>query len=224
MRIHSVTAEFLSVNCYAVAAQHSDSCLLVDAGLDAGADMAALLTGLGWEPAAVLLTHGHPDHVLGLPGYGRFGRLPVYLGAPDHYRLADPAATLEGQFGQIVRSLAPDWTPVHAQDTPAGAPLTIAGLEISALPCPGHTEGSTVLTVRDTTMADDDAENTALAHFTGDVLFAGSIGRTDLPGGNAQAMADSLRQVCSLPDAPVYPGHGDATTIARELAGNPFLR
>src|SRR5699024_4493924 len=84
-----------------------------------------------------------------------------------------------------------------------------------AVSAPGHTEGSMLLRV-----VDGDEENI----FTGDVVFAGAIGRVDLPGGDAQAMQDSLRALATLPDVAIYPGHGRASRVGRELAANPFLR
>jgi len=173
----------------------------------------------------VLLTHGHIDHVYAVtPVCGAHG-VAAYVHADDAYRLADPLGTidpglvamLEQEFGRSATWREPDDV-VQLAD---GRTLQVAGLEVAVVHAPGHTEGSVMFRLPGAP-PDLPLEATLLS---GDVLFAGSIGRTDLPGGDGQAMVRSLREkVLPLDDATlVLPGHGPATTIARERAGNPYL-
>lgn len=225
MEIISVTAELLGVNCYAVAsdapaaADGTRPCLLVDAGHDAAPQLAATLLERQWRPVAILLTHGHLDHVLGLPSYlGRWA-VDAHLAAPDVPRLDDPAAGLSAEFQSLVTPLLSDWEAPVVSEIDDGREFDLAGLDIVATLAPGHTEGSTLFDVRDPAAA------TGPDHvlFTGDVLFAGSVGRVDLPGGDAAAMQISLDHLLQREDVPVLPGHGPATQLAHEVRTNPFL-
>ncbi|MYM20122.1 MBL fold metallo-hydrolase [Brevibacterium sp. 5221] len=227
MEIISATAELLGVNCYAVASEANAGdgprpCILIDAGLDAGPDLEAALADLRWRPVAVLLTHGHPDHILGLPSYAGRWRVPVYIGAADHYRLVDPAATLSEQLAPLLGEFVRGWEAPEAQTVADAARLELAGLEISATTAPGHTEGSTLYDVHDPAAAEGPAD----VVFTGDVLFAGSIGRTDLPGSDPSAMQATLAAIRARQQPgglPVLPGHGPASTLGHELQANPFF-
>lgn len=215
MRVLTTVAPFLGVNCYVVSAAESQECVLIDAGLGGAEGVRAQVEATGLHPVAVLLTHGHPDHVLGLPAYLESWDVPVYLAAADHYRLADPAATMTGDFAAVVARAVPDWPAPVARALPER--LSLAGLDFDFTVLPGHTEGSTLIAAG----LPDTGET---VYFSGDILFAGSVGRTDLPGGSARAMVDSLAVLRGLPDGAVHPGHGPATTMAREQAGNPFLK
>ncbi|WP_029089082.1 MBL fold metallo-hydrolase [Brevibacterium album] len=224
MEITGVRASLLEVNCYALAAGAGEpgaECVLVDAGWDCGADMAALLAERGWRPVAVVLTHGHADHVLGLPNLLRAcgEDLPVHLGRADVHRLADPAAGVSAQFARALEPLTQDWAAPAVRPVDDGDVLECAGLTLTARAAPGHTEGSTLFTVEDPRAGE--GESAVLV--SGDVLFAGSVGRTDLPGGDPAAMARTLAALRTLPDTPVLPGHGPATRLSHELAANPFL-
>ncbi len=170
----------------------------------------------------MLLTHGHLDHVYAVtPVCGAHG-VAAMIHPDDRYRLTDPIRTLdpslvammEQSFGTSARWQEPDDV-VAITD---GQRLDIAGLSLTVDHAPGHTEGSVMFR----TGADTGAEPLLLS---GDVLFAGSIGRTDLPGGDMQAMWSSLAgKVLPLDDATVVlPGHGPQTSIGRERASNPFL-
>ncbi|MCI4012400.1 MBL fold metallo-hydrolase [Brevibacterium sp. ZH18] len=214
MDVFATRAEFLDVNCYAVRAEGEDGCIFIDSGFDCAPGLAEIVAEEELEPRAVFLTHGHPDHILGLTNVLARWNIPVHLGGPDHYRLAKPAETLSPQFAQMLAPLVQDWTAPEVNHLGDGQTIEVAGLTITAVAAPGHTEGSTLLRVR------ADGEEII---FTGDVVFAGAIGRVDLPGGDASAMAESLREFRTLPDVPIYPGHGPGSRVGHELATNPFF-
>ena len=190
-----------------------------------------MLTEHRLKPAAVLLTHGHVDHVFSVtPVCG--GELAAYIHSDDRYRLKDPlgdsslgpqlTGMLEQQFGKQVTWREPERV-VEITDSEV---VTVAGIDLEVVHAPGHTEGSVMFAlgqVPEGVPAEAEVDRTLI---TGDVLFAGSIGRTDLPGGSHEAMQDSLRRsVHPRPDSSlVLPGHGPATTLAREKATNPYLQ
>jgi glyoxylase-like metal-dependent hydrolase (beta-lactamase superfamily II) len=215
-------------NCYVVAQGPGEECLVVDPGIGVLPQLAETLAEHRLRPAAVLLTHGHLDHTYSVtPVCGAHG-VAAHVHADDRYRLRDPLtefapallASLEQQFGSSATWSEPDEVVTLADETVLG----IAGLDVRVVHAPGHTEGS-VMFAFDAVPggAPADVSTTVL---TGDVLFAGSIGRTDLVGGDDAAMLRSLRErVLPLPDETwLLPGHGPHTTMARERATNPFLR
>lgn len=214
MDVFVTQAEFLDVNCYAVRAADSSECVLIDAGHDCAPELATLMHDEELRPQAVLLTHGHPDHILGLPRVLAQWDVPVFLGAEDVYRLARPAETLSPPFAQMLEPLVRDWSAPEVESLSGAQTMTIAGLEITSVAAPGHTEGSLLYRIR------ADGEEII---FTGDVVFAGAIGRVDLPGGDARAMGNTLREFATLPDVSIYPGHGPGSRVGHELAHNPFL-
>jgi glyoxylase-like metal-dependent hydrolase (beta-lactamase superfamily II) len=215
-------------NCYVVATGPGEECLVVDPGVAVLPQLAETLSEHRLRPAAVLLTHGHIDHTYSVtPVCGAHG-VAAHVHTDDRYRLRDPLAAvmpallaaLEQQFGRAATWAEPDDVVTLADATR----LELAGLTIDVIHAPGHTEGSVMFALpRVPADAPDGVTSTVL---TGDVLFAGSIGRTDLPGGDHAAMLTSLRErVLPLTDDTwVLPGHGPDTTMARERATNPFLR
>lgn len=217
-------------NCLVLAPEAGEECVVVDPGIGVEDRLAEVLAEHRLRPAAVLLTHGHLDHVYAVTpvcsGYG----VAASIHDDDAYRLRDPLASLdpalvamfEQQFGARAAWREPDDV-VRLAD---GRRLSIAGLEIDVVHAPGHTEGSVMFALpsapADLPPGTGGASSTLVA---GDVLFAGSIGRTDLAGGDPDAMMRSLAtKVLPLPDDTlVLPGHGPATTIGRERRSNPFL-
>ena len=215
MLIRSFPAGPFGTNCYAVASGPGAECVVVDPGMEAVEPLGEMLAADGLKPVAVVLTHGHLDHTFSvLPvcdGYD----IPAYLHPADSGMLSDPlrwhGPALAPLIGQVE---LPDPADVRSLDD--GATLSLAGVELTVRHAPGHTLGSVVFTL-------DLDEGPGL--LAGDVLFAGSVGRVDLPGGSWESMLGSLRDVVlPLDDATaVLPGHGPATTIGRERATNPYL-
>ena len=180
---------------------------------------------------AALATHGHIDHIWSIAPVCDNAGIPAYIHPADRELLTDPAKGLSlvpGQqlFGGLTLS-----EPADVLELTDGMELELAGVRLIVDHAPGHTPGSVTFRL-DAELAADEAEAVlargdapAGALFTGDLLFAGSIGRTDLPGGDYETILDSLARVClPLPDATVVlAGHGPLTTIGAERASNPFL-
>lgn len=244
MLLRSVPARVLGTNTTVLAAREGTpgrpgECLVVDPGLGVVDRLLPLLERLHLRPAAVLLTHGHLDHVAEAALVA--GAAPVLVGAPDAHRLDDP---LEGLGPQLRAALLAQvgsfaWRrPADVRGLRDGDEVVAGALRVRAVAAPGHTEGSTLFVVDDVPDAASRAAADGLPAGTpplppdlrrtvlsGDVLFAGSVGRTDLPGGDGAAMRATLSGVVlGLPDdALVVPGHGPATTLARERTANPYL-
>jgi hydroxyacylglutathione hydrolase len=222
-------AAAFGTNCYVLASGPGQECLVVDPGIGIEPTLREVLAEHRLKPAAVLLTHGHVDHVYSVtPVCG--GDTAAYVHTDDRYRLHDPLNNvmpgllemLEQQFGQRATWREPE----HVVEVSDRERLDLAGLDVEVLHAPGHTEGSVMFgidRVPDGLAGQVDVDRTMV---TGDVLFAGSIGRTDLPGGDQAAMQRSLRDVV-LPLADttlVLPGHYQATTMAHERLTNPYLK
>jgi glyoxylase-like metal-dependent hydrolase (beta-lactamase superfamily II) len=203
-------------NCYVVAAEAGGPGVVIDVppGL---AELEALLRRHDIAPVALLITHGHIDHVGGAGTAARALQSVAYLHPDDEWLARDPGAQLRSIMGMAfgAEQLAEFAPPERFQWLTDGEKLTIAGQDIDVLHTPGHTPGHCCFHF---------AEEGLL--FSGDQLFAGSIGRTDLPGGDYDTLMTSMRDKIMPLDAAtrVLPGHGPATTLGREFATNPFLQ
>jgi hydroxyacylglutathione hydrolase len=211
-------ADAFGTNCYLVATGAGEQCVIIDPGIGVLDRLDEVLAEHRLTPAAVLLTHGHLDHTFSAaPICGARG-ISAYLHPGDLEMLADPSKGLSMSLEELFGGRMPYTEPESVEELTDGQTLRIAGLEFTINHAPGHTGGSVMFQ-----SPGPDAEPLC---FSGDVLFAGSIGRTDLPGGSMDAMWASLRdKVLTLPDETiVLPGHGPSTTIGQERAGNPYLR
>jgi hydroxyacylglutathione hydrolase len=214
-------AAAFGTNCYVVAPEAGAECVVVDPGVDVTAQLDEVLAEHRLRPVAVLLTHGHLDHTFSVtPVCGARG-IPAYLHPADDAMLADPMSGLSSETRSLFGGRL-EWSePDDVRPLSDGAVISLAGLELTVDHAPGHTGGSVLFRLpADPTGA---APETCLS---GDVLFAGSIGRTDLPGGDTEEMMRSLAaKILPLADdVVVLPGHGPETTIGRERATNPFLQ
>ncbi|WP_137872672.1 MBL fold metallo-hydrolase [Rhodococcus sp. Q] len=219
MLVTGFPAGAFQTNCYILAQDGASECLVVDPGQNAAEPLIEFLDKQSLTPAAVLLTHGHLDHTWSVePVCEKFG-IPAYIHPDDRYMLSDPlrgtGAALSAMIGD-----AEFREPSQVVELADGDVLDLAGITITVDHTPGHTQGSVVLR----TTVDTDQGVVPLA-LTGDTLFAGSIGRSDLPGGNHdQLLASIAAKLLVLDDATaVLPGHGGATSIGQERASNPFL-
>jgi len=216
-----------AANCYVVASAPGEECVIVDPGQDAETGINEILAEHRLRPAAVLLTHGHIDHVWSVaPVCGAKG-IPAYIHPDDRAMLSDPARGFPLGAGQQLFGGLEFTEPDDVKELSDGMTLSLVGLEIVVNHAPGHTEGwvafrlpaGTPITAQGKNKIDVDVL------FSGDLLFAGSIGRTDLPGGDYATILRSLARVClTMPDETVVlSGHGPQTTIGAERRSNPFL-
>lgn len=185
-------------------------CIVVDPGFDPDA-VCDYLDKYGLTPAAILCTHGHSDHIGGNPALkDRWPRLPLVIGVGDAYKLTDPEGNLSAPFGMPFVSPPADRTVDEPERFEA------AGLVLDVLTTPGHSKGHVVFLCR---------QVEPWYVFGGDVLFRGSVGRTDFPDGDFDSLRASIHdKLFTLPDDTVIlPGHGPATTVGREKRSNPFV-
>lgn len=213
----------LETNCY-VATGHSmegDAAdgpipvVIIDPGMDALGRLKAECEQRNLKPEAVLLTHGHIDHTRDVGDVSREWGIPVYISPHDRFMLDNPLIGAGLSLGKMfnVAEMVP---PTDIHDLDDGEEVKFAGLAFEVIHAPGHSPGCVML------RAFDGGDEIV---FSGDVIFAGSIGRTDLPGADPQDMMDSLKnRVLPLDDhLTILPGHGPTSTIGREKAHNPFL-
>ena len=194
LKVNVLTLGAYQVNCYIIHDENSSSCCVIDPGYEADTILDKL-SELGLTLEAILLTHGHFDHVGAVRQLAADTGCAVYLCAED---LTMPTQLTAGPL-------------YHTNTYAEGSKLHLAGLDISVLHTPGHTPGSVCLLIEDTL-------------FSGDTLFAASCGRTDLPGGSWEQMQASLKRLSQIEaNLWVLPGHGESTMLASEKKYNPYL-
>jgi hydroxyacylglutathione hydrolase len=234
-----------AANCYVVAPAPGEECVIIDPGQDAERGITELLAEHRLRPAAVLLTHGHIDHIWSVAPVCDAKGIPAYIHPRDRALLSDPAKGFPLGTGQELFGGLEFTEPDDVKELADGMTLNLVGLQITVNHAPGHTEGSVTFRLpleipaaaQEPIMAPgkskigepggsrDSGTGGVDVLFSGDLLFAGSIGRTDLPGGDYPTILRSLARVClTLPDQTVVlSGHGPQTTIGAERRANPFL-
>ena len=213
MFVRGFPAAAFATNCWVVAPAEGEQCVVIDPGIGVEDELDELLRRHRLQPVAVLLTHGHLDHTFSVTPVCGARDIAAWIHPADRELLADPMKGLSPETRGIFGGRL-EWTePSDVALLDPAVPLELAGLTFTTDFAPGHTPGSVVF----------GSEQTL---FSGDVLFAGSIGRTDLPGGSWEQMQDSLtRVILPKPDETVvHTGHGPSTTIGRERASNPYLQ
>lgn len=208
--VRVVTSSLFAENAYLVSLAKDGDCIVVDPGLDVER-IVEQLQGARMSPVAILNTHGHGDHIAGNELLKQtWPDAPLLIGAGDAWKLTDPEGNLSAGFG------LPMVSPPADQTVSEGDVLDFAGLRWTVLETPGHSGGHVAFVAKDLS---------PMIVLGGDVLFAGSVGRSDFPDGDHQTLLDSIRtKLFSLPDdTVVLPGHGPPTTIGHERRTNPFL-
>jgi len=199
-------------NCWVVAPARGEQCLVIDPGVGAEDLLDDVLAEHKLAPVAVLLTHGHLDHIWAVTPVCGAKDIPALIHPADRAMLTDPTAGLGVPSGTPIFGRLEWAEPSDVREIGDGDTISLAGLDLQVDWAPGHTKGSVTFTA-------------GADFFSGDLLFAGSIGRTDMPGGSYAEILDSLARIpLRLPDEiAVHPGHGPDTTIGRERRMNPFL-
>ncbi len=217
MLITGFPSDATATNCWVVAPGPGEQCVVIDPGLGVGPRLDDVIAESGLHPVAVLLTHGHFDHTFSVVPVCQARGVPAYIHPSDRHQLADPWAGLGAPKGTPLFGSLTFAEPDDVRELTDKETVSLAGLDFTVRHAPGHTTGSVVFSL---------ADDYEAVLFSGDVLFAGSIGRVDLPGGSMSAMEASLRDaILPLDDATVvHPGHGPSTTIARERVTNPYLQ
>ena len=210
LRLTTVVDQLFAENTYITHLDGSNECLVIDPGLEVDRILEALDVQ-SLTPAAILNTHGHADHIAGNAALkNRWPDVPLVIGEGDAHKLSDAAANLSAGHGLPVKSPPADILVKEPESYVA------AGIELQIMHTPGHSVGHIVYLWKD---------GAPWILFGGDVLFQGSIGRTDFPDGSFDDLRDAIHEkLFVLPDATiVLPGHGLETTIGEEKRSNPFV-
>ena len=203
-----------ATNCWVIASEKGSECIIVDPGMtDISAEIELIVSEEGLKPVAALLTHGHLDHTFSVKPLADGYSIPAYIHSEDRRFIAEPAGIHGPQFVEQLQGMSFE-EPIKVETLKDGSLLDCVGLSILAIHAPGHTRGSLMFLINDQVL------------ISGDVLFAGSIGRTDLPTGSASDMRNTLqKKILTLNDEiRVLPGHGGETTIKYERKNNPYLK
>ncbi|HEY3736291.1 MAG TPA: MBL fold metallo-hydrolase [Jatrophihabitans sp.] len=220
MFITGFPSDMTATNCWVVAAGQGEQCIIVDPGIGVLAQLDEVIAENALHPVAVFLSHGHMDHTFSVVPVCQARDVPAFIHPDDRPQLTDPwswTGFRPGAGGPFDRFTPAE--PSDLRELTDAEKVGIAGLDFTVRHAPGHTLGSVTFDITD---SDGTGEQFL---FSGDLLFAGSIGRVDLPGGSMSAMTESLRRVV-LPladETVVLPGHGPTTTIGRERLTNPYL-
>jgi len=209
-------------NCYVVATAPGTECVVVDPGMEATEGVARVVEEHRLKPVSVLVTHGHVDHMFCVAPVAGGYDATAWIHPSDRHLLTDPLAGMSPETARMMLGGDYSWDePDDVRELTDLQELELAGVRFVVDHTPGHTEGSVTFRA-----PYPDLDDVSEVMFSGDLLFAGSIGRTDLPGGDHPTMLRSLAtKVLPLADdIVVLPGHGEQTTIGRERATNPFLQ
>ena len=214
MLVRSFPAPMFATNCWIIAPSEGSECIIVDPGMpDISRDIEMIIEEHKLKPVAALLTHGHLDHTFSITPLADGYDIPAYIHSEDRRFIAEPAGIHGEQFIAQLEAMT-FVEPKKVNELKNGATLELLGMKITAIHAPGHTRGSLMFTINDEIL------------ISGDVLFAGSIGRTDLPTGSSKEMINTLKtKVLTLSDdLRVLTGHGPETTIKFERKNNPYLK
>jgi len=216
-----IAAPYFATNCWIFAPTKNSECFIVDPGMANPSLVSAIKSVLNkhnLKPIATLVTHGHLDHTFSVRPFANEYGVPTLIHTADRKLLADPYRALNagGESQQIMAAFGVTKfeEPEIVREVFDGEKFQLAGFDIEVGHAPGHTAGSAIFTVNDEFL------------ISGDLLFAGAIGRTDLPTGSPSAMRNSLiSKILPLNnELIVLPGHGPQTTIGREVSSNPYLQ
>ena len=213
MLVDSFAAPMYATNCWVIAPKAGSECVVIDPGMpDVSSTLNDLLAKHSLKPVAIIATHGHLDHTFSIQPIADGYQIPAYIHSLDRVALAHPEKIHGPEFVATLSSME-FAEPADVRELRNGEIVELVGMKFKALHAPGHTAGSLMFEIDDELLV------------SGDVLFAGSIGRTDLPSGSAKDMEQTLRKkILPLGDhLRVLPGHGEETTIAAEKRSNPYL-
>lgn len=207
MKIENFVIGMIGTNCYIVQNEETKECILIDPAVCQD-KLVKHMKDAGLKLTAILLTHGHFDHIMGIDGFLEEFLVPVYAHEEERALLNDAALNSSSVYGA-------GYTFAGATYVKDGDKLHLAGMEIEVIYTPGHTIGGCCYYI---------PEQGVL--FSGDTLFCASVGRSDFPTGSAGQLIRSIQEklMCLPEDTKVYPGHMDETTIGFEKLNNPFLQ
>ena len=206
MKVVRIPAGIYAANCYLVYSENNKEAIVIDPGGDVD-DIMAQIESLNLNIKYIILTHGHGDHIAGIDGLKKHINAPVAVHKDDEYLLKNGKENLSSMMAMGTIELSPDIL------LDEGDEISFGDLKAKIIHTPGHTPGGISIKIEDSL-------------FTGDTLFAGSIGRTDFTGSSFESIISSIKDKLLIypDDTIVYPGHGPSSTIKGERASNPFIR